>query len=1086
MAMALSASDLPAIYTMLSNSLSGDESLRKPAEAALSQFESRPGFCSCLMEVITAKDLASQTHIRLLATVYFKNNISRYWRNRRDSSGISNEEKVHLRQKLLSHLREENHQIATMLAVLISKIARIDYPKEWPELFSILAQQFRSADILTSHRIFIILFRTLKELSTKRLTSDQRTFAEMISQECSVSPYIFLAACGLGGPHVAGISSQFFDYTWHLWQSDVQTILHGFSALAQSFSSNMSVQQQDELYLTCERWLFCLKILRQLIISGFPSDAKCLQEVRPVKEVSPMLLQAIQSFIPYYSSLQERHTKFWDFMRKACIKLMKVLIAIQRRHPYSFGDKCVLLPVMDFCLNKITDPEPNVILFEQFLIQCMVMVKCVLECKEYKPSLTGRVIDANGITIEQMKKDISGFVVGVLASLLPNERVVLLCNILIRRYFVLTASDLEEWYQNPEQFHHEQDMIQWTEKLRPCAEALYIVLFETHSQLLGPVVVSILQEAMNGCPASVTEITPGMLLKDAAYGAAAYVYYELSNYLSFKDWKVALLLGQWVSEALLQSAASNRGTAGPQHSGHNVTQYGELNNIVEDGNFTSEGLMGTWASYIKDDTKRTVYYALIRLLQDKDLAVRLAACRSLVFHIEDANFSEQNFADLLPICWDLCFKLVEEVQEFDSKVQVLNLISSIITHVPGVIPFADKLVQFFQKIWDESSGESLLQIQLLNALRNFVAALGQQSPICYNMLLPILQRGIDINSPDELNLLEDSMLLWEATLTHAPSMVPQLLECFPCLLEILERSFDHLQVAVNIIESYVILGGNAFLSAHASTLAKILDLIVGNVNDRGLQSTLPVIDILLQFREKKRLKTVFPRGGAAIDQQYSSGAKLLAVYFLKLIVMCLSGGDDSVPSKTAVKASIAAILARILIMNTNYLAQLTSEPSLMPLLQNVGFPTEENVLLCLVDIWLEKVDHVTSIQRKTIGLALSIILTLRVPQVLEKLDQILSVCTSVLMGGNDDFSEEESSGDNINSIGSHHEGTIPTKELRKRQIKQSDPINQMSLEASVKENLQTCGALHGESFNSAIGRMHPAAFAQLKQALKMS
>lgn len=50
--------------------------------------------------------------------------------------------------------------------------------------------------------------------------------------------------------------------------------------------------------------------------------------------------------------------------------------------------------------------------------------------------------------------------------------------------------------------------------------------------------VSILQEAMNGCSTSVTEVTPGLLLKDAAYAAAAYVYYELSNYLSFKDWCV--------------------------------------------------------------------------------------------------------------------------------------------------------------------------------------------------------------------------------------------------------------------------------------------------------------------------------------------------------------------------------------------------------------------------------------------------------------------------------------------------------------------------------------------------------------------
>ena len=51
------------------------------------------------------------------------------------------------------------------------------------------------------------------------------------------------------------------------------------------------------------------------------------------------------------------------------------------------------------------------------------------------------------------------------------------------RYFVLSASDLDEWSQNPEGFHHEQDMVQWTEKLRPCAEALYIVLFHKYSQV---------------------------------------------------------------------------------------------------------------------------------------------------------------------------------------------------------------------------------------------------------------------------------------------------------------------------------------------------------------------------------------------------------------------------------------------------------------------------------------------------------------------------------------------------------------------------------------------------------------------------
>lgn len=88
---------------------------------------------------------------------------------------------------------------------------------------------------------------------------------------------------------------------------------------------------------------------------------------------------------------------------------------------------------MGFCLSKITNPEPEILPFEQFLIQCMVMVKSVLECKEYKPSLTGRVIDDNGVTLDQMKKNISSVVGDSLSSLLPNERVVSLCNVLIRR-----------------------------------------------------------------------------------------------------------------------------------------------------------------------------------------------------------------------------------------------------------------------------------------------------------------------------------------------------------------------------------------------------------------------------------------------------------------------------------------------------------------------------------------------------------------------------------------------------------------------------------------------------------------------------
>lgn len=41
---------------------------------------------------------------------------------------------------------------------------------------------------------------------------------------------------------------------------------------------------------------------------------------------------------------------------------------------------------------------------------------------------------------------------------------------------------------------------------------------------------------MHGSPPQENEMTPRMLLKDAAYSAAGHVYYELSNYLNFSEW----------------------------------------------------------------------------------------------------------------------------------------------------------------------------------------------------------------------------------------------------------------------------------------------------------------------------------------------------------------------------------------------------------------------------------------------------------------------------------------------------------------------------------------------------------------------
>jgi hypothetical protein len=45
--------------------------------------------------------------------------------------GVTAEEKLHLRAKLLELVREDSPQVAIQLALIVAKVARTDYPRDW-------------------------------------------------------------------------------------------------------------------------------------------------------------------------------------------------------------------------------------------------------------------------------------------------------------------------------------------------------------------------------------------------------------------------------------------------------------------------------------------------------------------------------------------------------------------------------------------------------------------------------------------------------------------------------------------------------------------------------------------------------------------------------------------------------------------------------------------------------------------------------------------------------------------------------------------------------------------------------------------
>ena len=86
-------------------------------------------------------------------------------------------------------------QIAVQMAVVFAKVARVDYPKAWPSMFTDLLQQMQSQNTLVVRRVYLVLHHGLKELASKRLSSDQKAFAEVNDVSCA--SYSAAAICSI-------------------------------------------------------------------------------------------------------------------------------------------------------------------------------------------------------------------------------------------------------------------------------------------------------------------------------------------------------------------------------------------------------------------------------------------------------------------------------------------------------------------------------------------------------------------------------------------------------------------------------------------------------------------------------------------------------------------------------------------------------------------------------------------------------------------------------------------------------------------------------------------------------------------------
>ncbi|KAI9306866.1 armadillo-type protein [Cunninghamella echinulata] len=182
------------LLAVLTEAASQDVNRIKQAEELLKQWEIAPSFFATLQNIFY--DTTIDHNVRFLSGIYLKNGIERFWR-RTAKNPISAEEKIEIRNRLLQFMNEPSKLLSAQNTIIIARIARIDFPLQWPDLIESLLHGIESSTnnegaALIHHRCLETLYEVLNELSSRVLASGRRQFAELAPRTFQVIANVYM------------------------------------------------------------------------------------------------------------------------------------------------------------------------------------------------------------------------------------------------------------------------------------------------------------------------------------------------------------------------------------------------------------------------------------------------------------------------------------------------------------------------------------------------------------------------------------------------------------------------------------------------------------------------------------------------------------------------------------------------------------------------------------------------------------------------------------------------------------------------------------------------------------------------------
>lgn len=401
-------------------------------------------------------------------------------------SEISASEKTALRAALVSKFDEPVQQIAVQIAALIAKIARLDCPRDWPELIPTLIEAIQITNQQQQHRSLMVLQHVVKALSTKRLYADRRMFCVSITFMYSILTMIMTWNL-IGFPRTQQLTTTIYAFLLNLWD--------GFTTMY--FQSVHTGQPPATSVEYAEKAILALRILRKLTMYGFAKPHRSEQCMLFVRSIFGRLRESLQCRL-LVGRPHHQQQRLVELTEKFVLKQMKILNEFVEQHPLSFVE--FIPDALEFGFHFVFNAgasmifdERNECTFQMFAIHCINLMKGLLTCTAFnkRPSDASaaagssgggggggastlrpgyeELLDADGADATGAKATAEPDVewaLRVRREFFTPVRLNYICEKVIMHYFLLTQQDLETWDDDPEAFASDEGGESWKYALR--------------------------------------------------------------------------------------------------------------------------------------------------------------------------------------------------------------------------------------------------------------------------------------------------------------------------------------------------------------------------------------------------------------------------------------------------------------------------------------------------------------------------------------------------------------------------------------------------------------------------------------------